>query len=97
VVDEPTIDEQELRVAVVMNGGVSLAVWMGGVTRELDRLRRDDGAYAAIAGLTRSLPRVDVIAGSSAGGINGAVLAGGATALGYGAGRFRLKALFKSP
>jgi patatin-related protein len=75
VVDKPTIDEQELRVAVVMKGGVSLAVWMGGVTRELDRLRRDDGAYAAIAGLTRSLPRVDVIAGSSAGGINGAVLA----------------------
>ena len=58
-----------------MNGGVSLAVWMGGVTRELDRLRRGDGAYAAIADLTRTLPRIDVIAGASAGGINGAVLA----------------------
>jgi patatin-related protein len=68
------IDEQELRFAVVMNGGVSLAVWMGGVTRELDRARRRDGAYGQLAALTRTVPRVDVIAGSSAGGINGAIL-----------------------
>lgn len=69
------LNEQELRIAVVMNGGVSLAVWMGGVTRELDRVRRGDGPYGALAGLTSVVPRVDVIAGSSAGGINGAVLA----------------------
>lgn len=68
-------DEEELRLAVVMNGGVSLAVWMGGVTRELDRVRRGEGPYGALAGLTRSVPRIDVIAGSSAGGINGALLA----------------------
>src|SRR4051812_46017934 len=30
----------ELRLAVVMNGGVSLAVWMGGGAHELDLLRR---------------------------------------------------------
>jgi patatin-related protein len=70
-----TIDEQEVRVGVVMNGGVSLAVWMGGVTRELDRLRRCDGAYGEIAKLTCTTPRIDVIAGASAGGINGAMLA----------------------
>ena len=69
------LDDQELRIAVVMNGGVSLAVWMGGVTRELDRVRTRDGAYGELAQLTNILPRVDVIAGSSAGGINGAVLA----------------------
>src|SRR3954452_8347561 len=68
-------EEQELRLALVMNGGVSLAVWMGGVTRELDALRRGEGAYGALLGLTRSRGRIDVIAGASAGGINGAVLA----------------------
>lgn len=58
-----------------MNGGVSLAVWMGGVTTEIDRLRRGVGAYGEILDLTCSTPRIDVITGASAGGINGAVLA----------------------
>ena len=31
---------QELRIAVVMTGGVSLAIWMGGVASELDQLNR---------------------------------------------------------
>lgn len=66
---------EELRFAVVLNGGVSLAVWMGGVAHELDQLTRLGGAYG---GLLRELglsARVDVIAGTSAGGINGAALA----------------------
>src|SRR5215210_2955873 len=59
-----------------MNGGVSLAVWMGGVTRELDLVRRAaPGAYAQLLDLTETDARIDVIAGASAGGINGAVLA----------------------
>jgi len=29
---------EEIRMAVVLNGGVSLAVWMGGVVQELNRL-----------------------------------------------------------
>ena len=32
--------EEEVRLALVLNGGVSLAIWMGGVTCELDRARR---------------------------------------------------------
>src|SRR5688572_21567190 len=32
--------QHEIRVALVMNGGVSLAVWMAGVTHELDLIRR---------------------------------------------------------
>src|SRR3954454_15535166 len=68
-------DRQELRIALVMNGGVSLAVWMGGVTRELDRVRRRDGVYGKLLDLTEADARIDVIAGASAGGINGAVLA----------------------
>ena len=70
----------ELRLALVLNGGVSLAVWISGVVHEIDRLRRasagraDDttGYQTPLSGRSA---RVDVIAGASAGGINGALLA----------------------
>ena len=73
-----------MRLALVLNGGVSLAVWMGGVTAEIDRMRR--AAYPALmhGGGDPVLKRwehllerlrvrliVDVIAGASAGGLNG--------------------------
>jgi patatin-related protein len=66
---------EELRLAVVLNGGVSLAVWMGGVTLEIDRLTRREGPYGKLLELVQSSARVDVITGTSAGGINGAALA----------------------
>ena len=66
---------QELRLALVMNGGVSLAVWIGGVCREVHRFARRDGVYGGLMELMRTSPRVDVISGTSAGGINGAFLA----------------------
>lgn len=78
----------ELRLAVVLNGGVSLAVWMGGVAQELDALRRaagppgagprttrTDALYGRLLGALGARARVDVVAGASAGGINGALLA----------------------
>ena len=69
-------DLQELRLALVMTGGVSLAVWMGGTAHELNRVvRGDDPTYVKLLKLTRTLPRIDVIAGTSAGGLNGALLA----------------------
>jgi patatin-related protein len=68
-------DREEIRFALALNGGVSLAVWMGGVVHELDRIRRGDGVYGELAEITQSTPRVDVIAGASAGGLNGALLA----------------------
>jgi patatin-related protein len=76
----PSADEQELRLALVLNGGVSLAVWIGGVVHEINRLvqREEDprtDAYAKLLELTATVPRVDVISGSSAGGLNGALLA----------------------
>ncbi|HEY3766936.1 MAG TPA: patatin-like protein [Gaiellales bacterium] len=85
---------REIRLALVLNGGVSLAVWMGGVTHEIDHLRRARApiqpapAESAVVELYGKLLdalgadlRVDVIAGSSAGGINGAAL-GAAIAVG---------------
>lgn len=71
---------EELRLATVLNGGVSLAVWMGGATLEIDRLVKadpddDTSPYAAMLKLTGCTARTDVISGTSAGGINGAALA----------------------
>lgn len=66
---------EELRIALVMNGGVSLAVWIGGVANEINRAVRADGVYGRLLDLTASSARVDVISGTSAGGINGALLA----------------------
>ncbi len=77
--------DEELRIAGVFNGGVSLAVWMGGATHELNRLIQarqqdeDDGDrradYRALLELVRTTVVADVLAGTSAGGINGAALA----------------------
>lgn len=95
-------DVKETRIGLVLNGGLSLAVWMGGVTHEIDLLRRasrcaiglDERPEVAAYdrpifdtwvrfcrkhGVGRVL--VDVIAGTSAGGLNGALLA---TAVGRG-------------
>lgn len=74
---------RELRLGLVLNGGVSLAVWIGGVIHEIDRLRRAAAGSEAETALYRGAlsergytdVRIDVIAGASAGGINGALLA----------------------
>jgi patatin-related protein len=66
---------EEVRFAVVLNGGVSLAVWMGGVVLELDRLTRANDGYRNLLRLVGATARADVISGTSAGGINGAALA----------------------
>ncbi|HSO64231.1 MAG TPA: patatin-like protein [Ornithinibacter sp.] len=73
------VPPEEIRVGVVMNGGVSLAVWMGGVALELDRLVKahdaGTGPYATLLAITGCSARVDVVSGTSAGGVNGAALA----------------------
>lgn len=83
-----SIPLEEIRFGVILNGGVSLAVWMGGAVMELDRLTKagkqpaatasqpgPPNVYAALLALAGSTARADVIAGTSAGGINGAALA----------------------
>ncbi|MFE9960579.1 patatin-like protein [Micromonospora sp. NPDC005299] len=72
-------DRQDIRLAVVMTGEGSLAVWISGVTLELFRLataRKVTGsAYSSLLDLLRADVRVDVASGTSAGGINAAFLA----------------------
>ncbi|MBA3288258.1 MAG: patatin-like protein [Acidimicrobiia bacterium] len=95
----PANAPRELRFALAMNGGVSLAVWIGGVCDELLRLcvageamaadGRLDGpadkgwsVYEQLCWAARAQPKVDVLTGASAGGMNGVFLA---LALVYGA------------
>jgi predicted acylesterase/phospholipase RssA len=82
-----TAPRREVRLGLVLNGGVSLAVWIGGVTHEIDRARRAspsqpaNGPASATLDLYRDLLAileqdvvVDVISGASAGRINGVLL-----------------------
>jgi patatin-related protein len=89
---------QELRLATTMTGGVSLAIWMAGVTREINllsqasqwrraggafpsdsRLSQDSAAsltlYTKLIDLLDTIVDVDTLSGTSAGGINAALLA----------------------
>lgn len=66
---------REVRLGVVMYGGVSLAIYTYGVTQELFRAVRGRGVYKLIKALTDSDIVVDVVSGTSAGGINGSLLA----------------------
>ena len=87
--------EKELRLALVCYGGISLAVYMHGITKEIWRLARascawsggepaatgSDGVYHALLaeieaeGGVRLRVLADIVAGASAGGINGIFLA----------------------
>ena len=69
----------EIRFAFALNGGVSLAIWIGGVVDEVLRFvdagKRvahgepdDTNPYTALCQELGVLPTVDVLAGSSAGG-----------------------------
>ena len=87
------VREKELRLALVCYGGISLAIYMHGITKEVWKLVRASAArnrgeapagdteivYAAL--LDELAPHldlrvlVDIVAGASAGGINGIMLA----------------------
>ncbi|MCX7009468.1 MAG: patatin-like protein [Kiritimatiellaeota bacterium] len=65
---------QETRIALAFYGGVALAVYESGVAVECFRLVRGEGVYAQLRPLI-GRTEVDIITGSSAGGLNGAFLA----------------------
>ncbi len=87
--------EKELRLALVCYGGISLAVYMHGITKEIWKLTRASRAFHAGETVLSSTENVysdllakieqqqelklrvltDIIAGASAGGINGIFLA----------------------
>ena len=71
--------DQEVRFALALNGRGSLAIWMGGVTPEIDRLTRTrpgaDSGHERVLAPVQARARAEVIAGTSAGGINGGFLA----------------------
>jgi len=71
---------QEIRLAMTMVGGASLAVWMGGVATETSQLLRESrgaaepGLYKKLLDLLHVTVSIDVLTGTSAGGINAACL-----------------------
>jgi patatin-related protein len=65
---------REVRLGIVMYGGVSLAVYENGVAQELFRAVKGEGIYRWIKDLIDSDILVDIISGTSAGGINGILL-----------------------
>lgn len=65
---------RETRVGLVMYGGVSLAVYINGVAQEFYHAVQGNGVYRMIKELTDSEIVLDIISGSSAGGINGILL-----------------------
>jgi patatin-related protein len=99
------LDTEEVRIATTMTGGVSLAIWMGGVAREIDLLMQASQFRRALQGgepdhrtpepgeiansaaaqerelYSRLLEfldivvEVDILSGTSAGGINAIMLA----------------------
>ncbi len=80
----PGTPDRDLRLALAFEGGISLAVWMGGVSHEIDNLRLATAASTdpvltawrrilTMGGYRKAV--VDVIAGTSAGGLNGTLLA----------------------
>ncbi len=88
-----TLATQEVRFALAFTGGVSLAIWMGGVAQEVNLLVQASGRrrtpdqpepgsdpdpvrtrYRRLLDLLDVQVAVDVLAGTSAGGINSALL-----------------------
>ncbi|ANE45460.1 hypothetical protein SY83_03015 [Paenibacillus swuensis] len=82
------VPPREIRIGLVLYGGVSLAVYMNGVVQELlalvrarrgaeaDQETADAGcAYGELLDRLGSEVIIDIVAGNSAGGINGVLLA----------------------
>ena len=65
---------REMQLSLVVYGGVSLAIYTHGICQEFYNAVRGRGIYKLVKALTDADLVVDVISGSSAGGINGILL-----------------------
>ncbi len=65
---------REMQLGLVVYGGVSLAIYTHGVCQEFYHAVRGRGIYKLVKALTDADLVVDLISGSSAGGINGILL-----------------------
>ncbi len=66
---------REVRLAVTMVGGISLAIYENGAAQELFQMTRGLGMYGLLKQITCSHAYVDILSGTSAGGINSLFLA----------------------
>ena len=64
----------EHRLGLVVYGGIALAIYMNGICQEFYNAVRGRGIYKLIKALTDADIVVDIISGTSAGGINGVLL-----------------------
>jgi patatin-related protein len=64
----------EIRLGLVVYGGISLAIYMHGICQEFYHAVRGRGIYKLVKALTDADLVVDVISGGSAGGLNGVLL-----------------------
>jgi len=71
--DKPNFS-REHRLGLVVYGGIALAIYMNGICQEFYNAVRGRGIYKLIKALTDADIVVDVISGTSAGGINGVLL-----------------------
>ena len=67
--------ERETRLGLVLYGGISLAIYMNGMAHEFYRLVQGRGAYGLLKLLQDTDVVVDVVSGTSAGGLHGVFLA----------------------
>lgn len=70
--------DKETRIALVLSGGASLATYIYGISKELLNIVRaeksEDNIYSELNKVIKSEIVIDLISGTSAGGINGAIL-----------------------
>lgn len=71
---KPEEFRKETRLGLVVYGGIALAIYMNGICREFYNAVRGRGIYKLVKALTDSDIVVDIISGTSAGGINGVLL-----------------------
>lgn len=65
---------REHRLGLVVYGGIALAIYMNGICQEFYNAVRGRGIYKLLKALTDADIVVDIISGTSAGGINGVLL-----------------------